>query len=61
MEKMITQLNQKRSAVNLPNIKNILDCKPGLRLSSFNLTPGRIIVIFNPDCIDADMIFETVL
>ena len=61
MERMIIQLNQKCSAASLPNIRDILHCKPGLRLSSFNVTAGRIMIIFNPVCIDADTIIETML
>lgn len=61
MERMIIRLNQKCSAVSLPNIKDILHCKPGLRLSIFDVTARWMIVIFNPDYIDADTIIEAIL
>lgn len=61
MERMVIQLNQKWPAASLPNIKDVLHCKPGVRLISFNLTTGRVMFIFNPVCIDADTIMETLL
>ena len=61
MEKMIIQLHRECSAANLPNVWGILHCKPGLRLSDFNLVTRRVMIIFNPDFIDADTILETIL
>ncbi|SFQ99531.1 hypothetical protein [Desulfoscipio geothermicus] len=61
MERMIIQLNQKCPAASLPNIKDILRCKPGLRLSSFDVTARRVMISFNPTCIDADTIMEALL
>jgi len=61
METMIIQLNQKCSAANLPKIRDILHCKPGLRLNDFNLVTRRVMIIFNSDFIDADTIIETIL
>ena len=60
MESMIIKLNQKCPA-SLPNIKDILCCKLGLRTSNFDVTTGRIMIIFNPTYINADTIIEALL
>lgn len=61
MESMIIKLNQKCPAASLPNIKDILPCKLGLRSSNFEVTTGRIMIIFNPTYINVDTIIKTLL